>query len=100
MPPIRSTASRRYNKLMPLILFINKVMPSYSYYIKRGLLYVMIVSPSSRQPLSYAKYTTVNMRFSYNICLVSNTKYKRLIAYLNYLMPCLICSKVLDSIYY
>ena len=47
MPPIRSSASRRYNKLITLIISISKVMPSYSYYIKKGLVYVIIAAPSS-----------------------------------------------------
>ena len=48
MPPIRSSASTHYNKLITLIIFISKVMPSYSRYIKKGLLYIMIMAPSSR----------------------------------------------------
>ena len=47
MPPIRSSASRRYNKLVTLIISINKVMPSYSYYVKKGLVCVIIAAPSS-----------------------------------------------------
>ena len=47
MPPIRSSISRHYNKLITLIISINKVMPSYSYYIKKGLIYITIITPSS-----------------------------------------------------
>ena len=47
MPLIRSTASRRHNKLILLILFISKVILSCSYYIKKGLLYIAIASPFS-----------------------------------------------------
>ena len=99
MPPIRSTASRRYNKLILLILSISKVMPSCSCYIKKGLLYIIIASPSSRQLLSCAEYTTVNMHLFYNVCLVSNTEYKYLITYLNYCVSYLICLRVLDLIH-
>ena len=99
MPPIRSTAFRRHNKLMLLILFISKVMPSCSCYIKKGLLYVVIASPSSCQLLSYTKYTTINIRFSCNICLVSDAEYKYLITYLSCYILCLICFRVLDLIY-
>ena len=79
IPPIRSTASRRYNKLITFIISINKVMPSYSYYIKKGLVYIAIVAPSGRQPSFCAKYIKVNMRSSYNIYSISNTKYTRLL---------------------
>ena len=47
MPPVRSSASRHYNKLILLILSISKVMPSCSCCIKKGLLYITITSPSS-----------------------------------------------------
>ena len=46
MPPIRSSTSRRYNKLITLIISISKVIPSYSYYIKKGLVYIAIIVPS------------------------------------------------------
>ena len=98
MPPVKSSASRCRNKLVSLIFSISKVMPSCSHYIERGLLCVIIVSPSSRQPLSCAKYTTINIHSSYNIHLVSDAEYKHLIAYLSRCMPCLICSRVLDLI--
>ena len=99
IPFIRSTASRRHNKLILLILFINKVMPSCFYYIKKGLLYIIIISPSNCQPSSYTKYTTTNIYSSYNIYLVSNTEYKRFIIYLNYYIPYLIYLRVLYLIY-
>ena len=47
MPPIRSSTSERYNKLITLIISISKVMLSYSYYIKKGLIYIIITAPSS-----------------------------------------------------
>ena len=47
MSPIRSSASGRYNKLITLIISISKIMPSYSYYIKKGLVYIIIAVPSS-----------------------------------------------------
>ena len=100
MPFIRSITSRRHNKLMLLILSINKVMPSCSYYIKKGLLYIAIISPFSCQLLSYAKCITTNIYSFYNIYLVSNAKYKRFITCLSYYIPYLICLKVLHLIYY
>ena len=47
MPPIKSSASRRYTKLISLIISISKVMPSCSSYIKKGLVYIAIMAPSS-----------------------------------------------------
>ena len=47
MPPIRSSASKYYNKLITLIISISKVIPSYSYYIKKGLTYIIIAASSS-----------------------------------------------------
>ena len=99
MPPVRSTASGRRNKLMSLILSVSKVMPSCSYYIKKGLLCIVIASPSNRQPSSCAKCIKVNIRSSCNVYLVSNAEYKRLITCLSCCMPHLICLRVLDSIY-
>ena len=100
MPPIRSTASRRYNKLILLILSISKVMLSYLHYIKKGLLYIIIMSPFSCQLSSYAEYTTANIYSSCNIHLVSDAKYKYLITYLSCCIPYLIYFKVLNLIYY
>ena len=48
MPPIKSSASGYYNKLITLIISINKVMPSYSCYIKKGLVYIIIAALSGR----------------------------------------------------
>src|SRR6266566_8996788 len=40
---------------------VTEVMPSCSYYIKKGLVYITIVAPFSCQPLSYAEYIKVNI---------------------------------------
>ena len=45
MPP--SVASVRHAVLIALILSISEVMPSCSYYIKKGLVYITITAPSS-----------------------------------------------------
>ena len=100
MPPIRSTASRRHNKLILLIFSISKVMLSYFCYIKKGLLYIVIASSSSCQLSSYTKCTTVNIHSSCNNYLVSDVKYKRLINYLSCYIPYLIYLRVLYLIYY
>ena len=77
MPPIRSTASKRRTRIVSTILSLGEVIPTYSYYAEKKLVYIAIASPSSRQPSSYAKYTKVNMRSSYNVYSVSNAKYTR-----------------------
>ena len=76
--PVRSLVSKRtayYFKLVAVILLLSEIMPTYSHYIEKGLMYIIIITPLSRQPSSYIKYTKLNMRSSCNIKLVSNTKY-------------------------
>ena len=79
MPPIRSSASIRRARVVSTILSLSKVIPTYSRYSKKKLVYIAIASPSSRQPSSYAKYIRANIRSSYNVRSVSNTKYTRLL---------------------
>ncbi len=45
MPP--SIASIHYTVLITFILSISKIIPSYSYYIKIGLVYIIITALSS-----------------------------------------------------
>ena len=75
MPYIRSSASKRRAKLVSTIILLGKIMPSYSRYIKRRLLYIAITALSGRQSSFYTKCTHINMRASYNICLVFNAEY-------------------------
>ena len=78
MPLIRSLVSKRtayYFKLVAVILSLNKIMPTYSRYMEKGLIYIAIIAPLGRQPSSYTKCTKLNMHLSYNIKLVSNAKY-------------------------
>ena len=96
IPPL--LASIRCIIFITLILFINKVMPSYSYYIKKGLVYIIIISLSSYQPLSYTKYIKSNMRLFYNVYSISNTKYIYYPILFNCLVLCLSCCRVLDLI--
>jgi len=98
IPPIRSSASARYIILITLILFVSKVMPSCSYYIKKGLVYIIIAALSSHQPLSCAKYIKVNICSSYNVYSLSNAKYIYYPTLLSCLVPCLSYYKVLNSI--
>ena len=60
MPFIRSLVSKRltyYFKLIAVILLLNKIMPTYSYYVEKGLIYIIIITPLGCQPSSYTKCT-------------------------------------------
>ena len=98
MPPF--IASIRRIILITLILLVSKVIPSYSYYIKKGLVYITITAPSGRQPSSYTKYIKANIYLSCNVYSISNAKYKRLIILYNLLVLYLIYYRVLDLIYH
>ena len=78
MPFIKSLAFKRfayYFKLVTVILLLGEIMPIYFCYTEKGLVYIIIITLSSRQPSSYTKCTKLNMRSSCNIRLVFNTKY-------------------------
>ena len=53
MPLIRSLASVRYVLLATFISLNGEIMSPYSYYAKKGLVYVTITALSGRQPSSY-----------------------------------------------
>ena len=75
MPPIRSLASTCYTKLVAVILLLGEIMPSYSYYKEKKLVYIAIIALFSRQPFSCIKYTKSNIHLFCNIRSVSNTEY-------------------------
>ena len=54
-------------------------MPTSSYYVLKGLVYIIIIAPLSRQPSFYIKCIKLNIRLSCDIKLVFNTKYTCLI---------------------
>ena len=48
MPFIKFLASKRtayYFKLVAVILLLSKIMPTYSYYMEKGLVYIIIIAP-------------------------------------------------------
>ena len=48
MPFIRSLAFKRtayYFKLVAIILSLNEIMPTYFYYMKKRLVYIIIITP-------------------------------------------------------
>ena len=75
MPSIKSLFSNYCNQLVTTILSFSEVMPSYSCYIEKKLIYIAITAPSGYQPFLYTKCTQVNIKSSYNVRSVSNTKY-------------------------
>ena len=74
MPLIRSLVSKRCAYIVAVIFLLSKIMPTYSYCVLKGLVYIAIIASLGRQPSFYTKYTKLNMRSSCNIRLVSNTK--------------------------
>jgi len=49
-------------------------MPTYSHYADKKLVYIAIAAPFGRQPSSYSKCTSANMRLSCDIRSVSDTE--------------------------
>ena len=59
MPSVRSLVSKYityYFKLVAIILSLSKIMTFYSYYIEKGLIYIIIIAPLGYQPSFYFKY--------------------------------------------
>ena len=48
MPLIKFTISKRYACVIVLILLLSKIIPTYSRYVKKGLVYIIIIAPSGR----------------------------------------------------
>ena len=74
MPLIRSFASKRRALLTTSISLDGEIISPCSYYAKKGLVYIIIINPSGRQPFLYAKYTKSNTYTSCNMRLVSLNK--------------------------
>ena len=75
MPPIRSLASVHYILLAASISLDSKIISPYSYYVKKGLVYIAIIAFSSYQPSFYSKCIKANTYSLCNIRLVSTNKY-------------------------
>ena len=52
-----------------------EIISPYSCYTRKGLVYIVITDPSSRQSSSYIECTKLNTRALYNMRLVSLNKY-------------------------
>ena len=75
MPFIRSLASVRYVLLAASISLNSEIISPYSYYVKKGLVYIAIIALFSCQPSSYFKYIKANTYSLCNMHLVSTNKY-------------------------
>ena len=75
MPLIRSLASMRYTLLATSISLNSKIISPYSYYAKKGLVYIIIIALFSYQPSSYFKCIKANTYSLYNVCSISINKY-------------------------
>ena len=61
MPFIRSLALAYYFYIVVLILLLGEIIPIYSCYAKKKLIYIAIAVLFSCQPSSYLKYTKLNI---------------------------------------
>ena len=75
MPFIKSFMSKRYTLLTISISLDGEIISPYSYYIKKGLVYIAIIDPFGRQSSFYIKCTKLNTRVLYNIRSVLFNKY-------------------------
>ena len=102
MPFVRSLAFKRRAYVITVILLLSKIMPTYSYCVLKGLVYIAIMAPLNRQPSSCTKYTKLNMRSSCDVRLVSNaecTCFTCSCVLRSLRLPCLICLRVLCDSY-
>ena len=74
MPLVKSLASKRRARVVTVILLLGEIMPTYSYCMLKGLVYIAIIAPLGRQPSSYTKYTKLNIRLSCDVRSVFNAK--------------------------
>ena len=75
MPFIRSLASKRRAHAVAVILLLSEIMPIYSHYTKKKLVYVIIIVPFNHQLFSYIECTKLNICLSCNIKSVLDVKY-------------------------
>ena len=75
MPPIRSSVLERRALLAIFISFNREIISPYSRCTKKGLVYIAIIAPSSRQPSSCLECTKANTCLLYDVRSVSLNKY-------------------------
>ena len=74
MPFIRSLVSKCCIYVIAVIFLLGEIMPSYSYYNKKKLVYIIIITPFSYQLSSCFKCTKLNIYLFCNVRLVSDIK--------------------------
>ena len=89
MPLIRFLVFKRtayYFKLVAIILLLNKIIPTYSYYAERGLIYIIIIALSSHQPFFYTKYIIFPyFNFIYILSYLHNSAYPLSYSFTNFI---------------
>ena len=75
IPLIRSTVFKRYALLATSISLDGEIISPYSYYIKKELIYIIIIDFFSCQPSSYVKCTKLNTYILCDVRLISFNKY-------------------------
>ena len=75
MPAVRLIAFKYHALLISSIALNSEIKSPYSYYAKKGLVYMAIIDPFSHQPSSYSKCTKLNTHVLYNVHSVSLNKY-------------------------
>ena len=75
MPFIKFLVFKHYAYAVAIILLLGEIMPSYSCYKEKKLVYIIIIAPSNCQPFFYIKCTKLNIYLFCNIRSVFNTKY-------------------------
>ena len=53
MPSVRSLASKRHAYIVAVIFLLSEIMPTYSRYVLKGLVYIVIIALFSCQPFFY-----------------------------------------------
>ena len=61
MPFIKSLIFKRRARVIEIIILLGKIMPFYSYCVKKGLVYIAIIALANRQSSFYAKCTKLNI---------------------------------------
>ena len=75
MPLIRSFIFKYYALLIVSIFLNKEIMNPYSYYKKKRLVYIILMTSFSYQPFSYLECTKINTYLLYNICSIPLNKY-------------------------
>ena len=75
MPFIRSLVSKYYILLTSSITFNREIISPCSCCAKKGLVYIIIIKPSNRQPSFYSKCTKLNIYALCDMRLVPFNKY-------------------------